>query len=264
MGTLVLGYVAICAAMYVAQDSLLFHPTSDAAGIEGLVSTEEGEAFELDREGVRLRGALVLADSGAAAKAPALLYFGGNGESVAGKAGALAWLRELGTHLLLLPYRGYDGSEGQPAAEAMRADALAAYDHLAADPRVDAGRIYAMGYSMGTGVATYLAHERELAGIVLVSPYRRLGELAEESYPWLPVGLLLAHDFDSIGLAPTVEEKLLLVHGDADTLIPVDHGLALREAWGGKTELLRLEGMGHGGVSTDPRTMAALRRFLAP
>jgi len=261
---LVLAYVVICVGMYVAQDGLIFHPTADAAGIEGLVAAAENEAFELEREDVRLRGALLLARDGAqsGAKAPALMYFGGNAEAVAYKAEPFAWIREGGAHVLLLPYRGYDGSEGQPGAERMRADALAAYDRLAADPRVDAAQIYGMGYSMGTGVATYLAHERELAGLVLVAPFRRLGEIAEGSYPWLPVGLLLAHDFDSLGLAPEIDEKLLLVHGDADTMIPIEHGLAIREAWGGPSELLRLEGRGHDGVSTHPQTMASIRRFL--
>lgn len=264
LALLLIAYAAICVGMYVAQEGLIFHPTADAAGIDGLVAAAENDAFELDRGDARLHGALLLAKGSAdtAAPAPALMYFGGNGEAVARKAGPFAWIREGGAHVLLLPYRGYDGSEGAPGADRMRADALAAYDRLAADPRVDAGRIYAMGYSMGTGVATYLAHERDLAGLVLVAPFRRLGEIAEGSYPWLPVGLLLAHDFDSISLAPEISERLLLIHGDADTLIPIDHGEALREAWGGPGELLRLAGRGHDGVSTAPETMASLRRFL--
>lgn len=262
LALLVIAYVAICVGMFVAQEELIFHPTADAVGIERLVAAAENDAFELDRGDARLRGALLLAEESGDAGAAALMYFGGNAEAVARKAGPFAWIRERGAHVLLLPYRGYDGSEGEPGAESMRADALAAYDRLAADPRVDAGRIYGMGYSMGTGVATYLAHERDLAGLVLVAPFRRLGEIAEGSYPWLPVGLLLAHDFDSLSLAPEIGERLLVVHGDADTLIPIDHGEALREAWGGPGELLRLAGRGHDGVSTAPETMASLRRFL--
>ena len=51
--------------------------------------------------------------------------------------GHYAWLRDAGVHLLLLPYRGYDGCGGTPSADGLRADALAAYE--ASKERVAAG-----------------------------------------------------------------------------------------------------------------------------
>ena len=259
-GTLVLGYVGICAFMYASQEELIFHPTAHAEQMATLCASEQSEAFDLERDEAELHGALIVADVDA--PAPVLMYFGGNAEAVDGRAEDYAWMRQAGVHLLLLPYRGYDGCSGSPSADGLRADALAAYDRIAAHPKVDPTKIYALGYSLGSGVATHLAHERELAGLMLAAPFRRLGEIAEGSYPWLPVASLIEHDFDSLGYAPDIRTPLVVVHGDADTLIPMDHGKSLVDAWGGPARLVPLKGQGHNGSSTHADAQQALREML--
>ena len=254
------GYVAICVLMYQAQAEMIFHPTHEGAVMQSLRDDPANESFDLEREGAELHGALVLAPG--EAPAPLLIYFGGNAEAVGHKAETFAWLKEARAHLLFLPYRGYDGSTGAPGADELRADSLAAFDAAIANPRVDATRVYAMGYSLGSGLASHLAHQRQLAGVVLVAPFRRLGELAEGSYPWLPVAALLEHDFDTLGVAPETDEKLLVVHGTDDTMIPIEHGRDVVSAWKGPAELLVLDGQGHNGSSGDPRTQRAVRAFM--
>lgn len=258
-GATVAGYVLICAYMYSAQAELIFHPTSGEAQMKALCEGP-AEAFDLVNDGIELHGALLL--SKADAPAPVLMYFGGNAESVSGRADDYEWMRDAGVHLLLLPYRGYDGCGGAPGADGIRADALAAYDHLAEHPRVDPTRIYALGYSLGSGVADYLSTQRKLAGLMLVSPYRRLGEIAEQEYPWLPVSSLIEHDFENLAYAPNNETPLIVAHGDQDALIPIDHGRDIVEAWKGPAQLVTLEGHAHNGSSTHPRAQAALREML--
>jgi dienelactone hydrolase len=257
---MVLGYLAICVFMYGSQEELIFHPTHEGAAMQALREAPGNEVFDLHREDAELHGALVLAP--VEQPAPLLMYFGGNAEPVALKAESFAWMKEHRAHLLFLPYRGYDGSTGSPGADDMRADVLAAYDSVRTNPHVDPKQIYAMGYSLGSGLASYLAHQRELAGVVLVAPYRRLGEIAETAYPWLPVSSLLAHDFDTLAVAAEVEEQLLVIHGTQDTLIPIEHGHDVVAAWKGPSKLLPLEGQGHNGCSADERTQVALREFM--
>ena len=256
----VVGYISICTFMYLKQGEMIFHPTADGERILALAAAPENEAFDLDRDGASLHGVLLLAPG--EGPAPVLMYFGGNADSVSSKVEVFAWMREKGVHLLLVPYRGYDGSSGEPGADDLRADALAIYDKLIQHPRVDRGSVYTMGYSLGSGVATYLAHERDLAGVILVAPYRRLSEIAAKSYPWLPVTTLIQHDFDSLSLAPEVEEPLLIVHGDADTLIPIEHGKSLVSVWKGGAKLLTLEGLGHFGVPSHAAVPGAMREFM--
>lgn len=254
------GYLAICLFMYQAQDDLLFHPTHEQAAIDELRESKGNEAFDLKREGAHLRGVLVLAEVDT--PAPVLLYLGGNAEAVALKAKSFAWMKSAGAHLLFVPYRGYDGSSGKPDADEMRADVLAVFDALLANPHVDRERVYAIGYSLGTGLASHLAHKRELAGLVLLAPYRRLGEIAEQSYPWLPVRALLNHDFDTLSVAGNIDETLLVIHGEDDSLIPIEHGRDVVEAWKGPAELVALPDQGHKGMASDERTHRAVRAFM--
>src|SRR3989304_394312 len=73
--------------------------------------------------------------------------------------------------------------------------------------------IVAMGRSLGSGVAVHLAAHRQLAGVILVSPYDSVRALAQSIYPWLPVGLLLKHPFDSMSRAGDLAVALLCVCG---------------------------------------------------
>lgn len=260
LGTAVLGYLGICVYVYAAQKRFIFHPTSGAGAIDRL-RQGPGEAFDLEAPGAALRGVFVPAE--VEGPAPALLYFGGNAEPVARRVPSFGWLRGAGVHLAVLPYRGYDGSSGSPDSDHIHADALAAYDKLAADLRVDPEKIYTMGFSLGSGVANYVSSERKVAGLLLVAPYRRLGEIAETIFPWLPVGLLIQHEFYNLAYAAENATPVIVAHGDADTMIPPQHGRDVVAAWRGPARLVLLPGQGHDGASAHPKTQAALRELLA-
>src|SRR5215471_14138139 len=176
-------------------------------------------------DGTKLRGWLV---KGAGARAPLVIYFGGNAEEV-------SWMVQVagkfaGWSLLLVNYRGYGQSEGKPSESALFADALAIHDYAKSRADVNPERIVAMGRSLGTGVAVHLAAERKLRGVILVSPYDSLVAAGSRHYPFLPVSLMLRHRFDSLSRAPRIDAPLLtLVAGD-DRIVPPQHSRALFEA----------------------------------
>ncbi|MCA9718537.1 MAG: dienelactone hydrolase family protein [Myxococcales bacterium] len=258
--SLALTYALICAALYLAQDSLIFHPTARADVIAALRRGEGARAVTLARGDATLEG--VLLPARAPVTSATVLYFGGNAESVGDAAARLSWVQERGANLVVVPYRGYDGSTGSPSAEALRGDALAVYDHVAALPEVDPTRIFALGFSLGTGVATYLAHERALAGVILGAPFWRLTDIGQDAYPWAPVRPLMRHEFDSGALAPELQTPALIVHGAEDTLIPTRHGQRLRDAWGGPARFVEVPGAGHNDVMRQAAARAAIERFL--
>ena len=86
-------------------------------------------------------------------------------------------------------YRGYGPSSGSPTADALLADSLVIFDDL-----LQAGareRVITIGFSIGAGVAAYLAAHRPVAGLILVTPFHSLELLAQDLYWWAPVRLLL-------------------------------------------------------------------------
>lgn len=253
--------------LYLAQDSLIFHrqPLEEARRAQILGRYPAVREFTLPAaDGTRLHG--WLAGSQGAGRAPLVLYFGGNAEEVSwmleavgnperGETPGIAWL--------LVNYRGYGLSGGAPSEQALVADALALYDHARLLPGVQADRIYALGRSLGSGVAVALASQRPLSGVILVNPYDSLVAMARHYYPYLPVSWMLKHRFDSISRAVALRSPLLCIIGERDEVIPPERGLRLYEAWAGTKRKQLIAGAGHNDVDASPQFWPEIRAFLA-
>jgi uncharacterized protein len=248
--------------LYVAQDSIIFmrRPLDD--GMRATLFKAYPDAREVHlatRTGPKLHG-WFLRNSDAQA-APVLIYFGGNAEEVTGFALDAAELA--GVSLALFNYRGYGASGGTPSEAALYEDALAIYDFVASQPGVDPKRIIAMGRSLGSGVATYLAAQRQVSAVVLVTPYDSLGAVAQAAYPYVLVGPLLRHPFDSLARAPRIEAPMLALVAANDTVIPPAHAGRLVAAWKGPASAVVLDRAGHNDVHGHPNYWRSLRGFLA-
>jgi fermentation-respiration switch protein FrsA (DUF1100 family) len=128
---------------------------------------------------------------------------------------------------------------------------------------VDAARIALHGRSLGTGVAVQVAASRPARCMVLTSPFDSARDVAQRIYPWLPVGLLLRHPFDSAAFAPQLRMPVLVLMGEADDLIPMAHSVRLASLWGGPVERMAFAGFGHNDIGMDPKYEVAIREFLS-
>ena len=243
-GLLALGKIGLVVAiavpllMYVAQDSLIFHPQRlDESRRAALAQSPAVESLFIHAaDGTRLHAWHVKGD-------PLILYFGGNAEEVSWMLDDAA-RRAPGVGWLLVDYRGYGSSEGSASEKALVADALQWYDHFKG-----AERIYVFGRSLGSGVAVQLAAQRPVAGVILVAPFDSLVEVGKRLYPFLPVGWMLKHRFDSAALAPKLKAPLLCIVASHDEIVPAEHANRLYDAWGGPKQWIGLDGAGHN--STD-------------
>jgi uncharacterized protein len=182
--------------------------------------------------------------SPAPAGRPTVLYFHGNAGWIELRAERLAALTERGYGVLMPSYRGYGGSTGAPSEAANVADAKLIYDRLR-DSGVPASEIIIMGESLGTGVATQLAAAKVAAGLVLDSPYTSMAGLGARDFPWLPVRRLLWDVYDTHRHIRRVTIPVLVLHGEADTLVPCDMGRAVRAAAVAPATLLTYPGAAH-------------------
>lgn len=226
------GYVALCSVMYALQRSMLYFPTPE-------VHSDEATAFRLVNDGLSLKVWRTAEKSD-----KALIYFGGNNEDVSTN---IRKYRELfPDHTVYLHnYRGYGGSEGKPSEEGLFADALALYDHLAA--RHDS--IDVIGRSLGTGVAVFLASEREVRNLALVTPYDSITSVAVDQYPFLPVRRLLKDRFDSLARATMLYANTLLLIAENDELIPVELSHNLAAALNPEhTRVMTIKGVDHNSI----------------
>jgi uncharacterized protein len=248
--------------LYVMQDRMIFFPQPLGDDMRGAVHKARPDAEEIELrtgDGHRLHGWFVR-NSNYASEVPALIYFGGSAEEVSGLALEAGKLR--GISFALFNYRGYGRSEGDAGESALFSDALAIYDLVAARPTVDKKRIVAMGRSLGSGVATYLASQRPLAAVILVTPYDSLTAVARAKYPFALVDLLLRHPFDSVSRAPSIDAPLLALIAGADTIVPPRHAQHLAAAWRGPVTSIVLEGAEHNDIDFHPRYWSSMRDFL--
>ena len=148
-----------------------------------------------------------------------------------------------GFGVLAAEYRGYRGNPGQPSEHGLYEDGRAAIAFLRAR-NVEPGDIVLAGNSIGSGVATQMATEIRPRALILISPFASLSRLVGEKIRWLPTGILLHDRFENIDKIAAVDAPILILHGDADRLIPVSHARALADARP-ETELAIFPGYGH-------------------
>jgi fermentation-respiration switch protein FrsA (DUF1100 family) len=190
--------------------------------------------------------------------APAALYLHGNAETVEQNLPLLAGVAALGVHVLLLEYPGYAGADGKPSRATLNETARLGYDWLAAHAEVDAGRIVAIGRSIGSGPALELAGERPLRALVLLAGFTSVADVARRMGA---PAFLIRDRYDNLARLGDYAGPLLLFHGRRDRVIPYAHGQRLAETHP-RAELVTLD-CGHNDCPFfDDAFLARLRGFL--
>ena len=213
-----------------------------------------GERVWLDADGSRAEAWLLPARAGAPRR-PLLLFAHGNGELIDDWRDAFEPARERGASVLLVEYPGYGRSGGAPSESSIRAAMRAAWDHAASQERVDRARIVGWGRSLGGGAVCALAEERPLAALVLESTFTSVRDMARR---FLVPGFLVRDPFDNLSLVRRFEGPLLLLHGERDEVVAVDHARALAAA--APRAELHLLPCGHNDC---PRPWSQVLGFLA-
>ncbi|MGZ5034137.1 MAG: alpha/beta hydrolase [Usitatibacter sp.] len=255
----VVGYLAIAALIWIAQERLQFYPQRVLTPPAAPAGWKLEEIAFKSSDGTTLAGVLVKPP---VERPPLVIYYGGNAEEVTAYASGAA--DTYGARaVLLMNYRGYGRSGGKPGEKAIVADAVEIFDWASRRADIDASRTALHGRSLGSGVAVQVAAARPARCVVLTSPFASAREVAAEIYPWLPVGWLMRHPFDSAAHAPKLTMPALFLMGDADDLIPKRHSERLAGLWGGPVQKVSFEGFGHNDIDLNPRYAAAIHAFLA-
>ena len=128
---------------------------------------------------------------------PTIVFLHGNGGNIGGRGYKANPLIEEGFGLMLVGYRGYGGNPGHPTEEGLYADARALLRWLDAEG-VPSSSTVLYGESLGSGVATKMALEFPVAGVVLEAPYTAVVDVAADQYWYVPVRTLMKDRFDSV------------------------------------------------------------------
>jgi uncharacterized protein len=254
-GLVLVGYVGATTLLYVFQRNIQYRPPQSVRTAPAAVGFPAEEVILDTADGEKVIAWHVPAQAGKAV----VLYFHGNGDTLALRLPRLREVFADGTGLVALSYRGYAGSTGQPSEKGLLADAAAAYAFTVA--RYPASRITIWGFSLGTGPAVAIAAEHRIGKLILEAPYTSTADVAASLFPFLPVRLLMKDQFHSDELIGKVSAPLLVIHGERDPGIPIDFGERLFSLANEPKRFVRFPNGGHDDLDAHG-SIAAVREFL--
>lgn len=240
-------YLLASVFLYLYQRKLIFFPVT--------IDTEfKADEISIANQGINLRGWVI--NPG---KAKAVIYFGGNSELISHNQSLIENVFD-NYSVYLINYRGYGESEGFPTETGLFSDSLAIYDHLIEQHE----SISAYGRSLGSGPAAYLAANRALEKLILLTPYDSVAEIAQKLYPIFPVRYLIKDRFDSASVAADIKIPVLLITAENDREIPLPHSLALKDKLvNSDLSYHMIAGAAHNDIVDFPQYHTAVREFLA-
>lgn len=242
---LLLGYVGTTLFLYFNQRSLLYFPTP--------IHPTSHPEMKLQNEGESIN--FIVLNEG---NMDAIIYFGGNAESMALSSDEIARQFPAFT-VYLMDYRGYGKSTGEPSEEALYSDALKLYDAIKSNYET----ISVGGRSLGSGIAVYLAAHRDVSKLALITPYDSILNVAQEMYPIFPVSYLLEDEYNAISMIKDIKAKTLIIMAENDTVIEKARTEQLIKAFDEtRLKVIMIENRGHIDISADERYYKSIQDFV--
>ena len=161
---------------------------------------------------------------------PVLLWCHSNAGNVSHRLANIRELYQRGISVLIFDYRGYGRSTGSPSETGMYQDALASYDYLIQQRRIPPDRVILFGRSLGSGVAGEIAINRPAAGLIVEGAFPSIQSMSDHHYLGLPARWFMDLEFNLLNKVARLQQPLLVIHGEKDSIVPVDLGRQVFEA----------------------------------
>lgn len=253
---------------------LLFYPESGLPLTPDKAHLQYRDVMLTAADGTQLRGWWLPAKEGVAVKGT-VLHLHGNGGNMSWHLGGSWWLPEQGYQVLLLDYRGYGLSQGEPSLPAIYQDIDAAFDWLNKAPEVQGKPVVVLGQSIGGALAVhYLAeHPQQRAQVKALvldgvpASYREVARYTLGT-SWLtwpfkrPLSWVIPDTDSAInGMPQLAGTPMLLFQSLDDMQVPLSNGISLYQA-APPPRVLQLTRGAHVQTFADPTWREVMVRYL--
>ncbi|MCW9046504.1 MAG: alpha/beta hydrolase [Gammaproteobacteria bacterium] len=189
-----------------------------------------------------------------------ILYFGGNAEDV-------VYLNHEAKEFnvrqsITFNYPGYGKSSGKPSQLSLYNNALVVYDLVVKKYQLSADDIIVIGRSLGSSVATYLAANREVSGLILITPFDSIENMASKQYKFFPVKFLLKHPFSTVDYISSVKNPVLMIAAYEDEIIADINLQNLREVAGKQNRFIQYPYVGHNTIQMHESYYKEINNFI--
>ena len=224
LSTLVLIYFIIIISTYFFQRSLLYHPKEN---------NYFGDKLDVSIQKVKIKtkdGIELLSwyHKKNFVDYKTILFLHGNAGSLENRIHKINHFKNININFLIISWRGFSGNKGQPTEEGLYEDARSAVRWLKSNG-ISEKQIIIYGESLGTGIATEIAQNKNFGGIILESPFTSMINAGKDKYPYLPVKLLLKDKYESNKKIKNIKSPILIMHGKLDKLVPFTMGKEMYE-----------------------------------
>jgi uncharacterized protein len=291
--------VVITALLWISgcMERMFYIPTSGPTPLSEAPPGTEAVWFE-SADGTLLHGWFIPAEAGSddrreerpdrtvgsshSGPGPAILHVHGNAGNVMFHTFFTEHLPPAGFSVFIFDFRGYGQSEGVARRRnGLIADTHAALDVLLARDDVDPQRIGIYGQSLGGAIAINVMADRpEIKAGIFESAFTSWRDMAAAvvggdsdkgppAFARMLAGILIPDHVRADEAIARIDRPMLLLHGDADTIVPVSHARRLAQAAGENAETIILDGGDHNSLRTthahiDRLMIDFFRRNLGP
>lgn len=238
-------YILICLLLYFNQEKFIFLPTKLEKNYTFQFENDFEEVALKTADGINLHSLYFKSDQSKGV----MYYLHGNSGDLSGWGDVAGVYLDLGYDVFILDYRGFGKSEGKIRNEKQfYEDVQLGYDYL--KNKFEEDDIIVIGYSIGTGSASYLAHKNSPKLLILQAPYYNLVEVGKSRIPFVPT-FLMKYKFENHKNIQNVKCPIYIFHGDADRTIYYEDAVKLKKHLKPTDQYITLKGQGHNGVNEN-------------
>lgn len=223
------------------EDFFVFFPDSSFDLTPEAFHLTYRDVFFNTGDGKRLHGWFFHQD----VDSPVILFCHGNAGNISHRLHNIRLLLEKGLQVFIFDYRGYGRSSGRPSEKGIYMDGLAAYDHLVEREHFPPDRIILFGRSLGAAVAIELALKKDVKGIIIESGFTSSKGMAKTMFLFNLFSYFLPANYNNLKKIAHVRVPKLIIHGDADHIVPFSMGEKLFAASKDPKYFYPLRGAGH-------------------
>ncbi len=173
-----------------------------------------------------------------------VIYFHGNAGNIYHRIPSLIQLRKFGMNVVGVSYRGYGKSEGKCSEDGVYLDGKAIFNYVSEKLGFLQNNVIIIGRSIGTAVAINTAQNKDIGGLILVTPLTS-GKAHANAGSLSSVSSIAGDSFNNIGKMKNIKSPILVIHGTKDRVIPHSMGKEIFDAANSKKKLVIIDGAGH-------------------
>ncbi|MBX2962212.1 MAG: alpha/beta fold hydrolase [Cyclobacteriaceae bacterium] len=257
--TALLGFVYVFAAFvfYFFQERFVFQAEPLADDYSFQFDEPFEEYFIEVQEGISLNALLFKTDQPVKGL---ILYFHGNADNLQRWGRYAVDLTQYGYDVIMVDYRGYGKSGGEPSEATMYSDAQKILQWVKQDFQYSSLMLY--GRSLGAAVASKLAITTDTDQLILETPFDEIRSVAHPVFQ--PVTRFLSKRLVLSNREHLKEVKcrVLIIHGTDDWIVPLESALKLKPFLKPGDEFVIIKGGSHKNLNEFKEYYSALAEVL--